>query len=221
MLKSLKPLVQISFYLLIWMSWLRIVLFLYTIFPESGIPTDLAMSLFAGLRFDLLVLGFIWIPIWFSYWIFYLLGRVSQISGLFKFYWVLVILITTSLAVIDFYWFTAKYLRMNYEVLSSDGFWIIAEQAANTKYLTALPLIILPALALLIYTILKFYLVDYSEKPTKVILNLIFSFLIVASAARGTWTAHHLEWQDSQVSDTQSLNELALNPLWNLDKAKR
>ncbi len=217
-LKSLKPMVQTSFYILLWMSWLRLVLFLYNIYPDHGIPSDLAASMFAGFRFDLLVLGFAWIPVWFLYWIFHLLGRASQISGLLKFYFVILILGTLFLSVVDLYWFNTRAVRMTFEALSPDGFWAVADQATNWRLLSAMPLMALPGLFLFLWTIWKMKVVDYSEKMTKVLLNFVFSFLIVASAARGTWTAHHLELADAQVSSFRLLNELALNPWWNLDK---
>lgn len=217
-LKSLKPLVQMSFYILLWMTWLRIVLFLYNIYPEHGIPSDLAASLFAGFRFDLLVLGFAWIPIWVLYWFFHFLGRVSQVSGLFKAYFFLIVLGTTLLTIVDFYWFNARTVRMTFETLSPDGFWAVADQATNWRLWSAIPLIVLPGFVLGLLSLWKMNIADYSEKPMKVLLNFIFSLLIVASAARGTWTAHHLELADAQVSSFRALNELALNPWWNLDK---
>jgi len=51
--------------------------------------------------------------------------------------------------------------------------------------------------------------------------RLVLPFLLFAAGARGTWTSHHLELQDSeQISNTPQLNELSLNALWTLDKNK-
>lgn len=218
MLKNLQPLVRTSFFLLLWMSWLRLVLFLYTIYPDQGLPEDLAMALFTGFRFDLLVLGFIWIPIWVLFWSSYFFGRISQISGLLKIYMGFVILTIAVLSVFNFYWFRAKAVTMNYLALSQDGVWAIVDNLGDLRLMSSLPLMILPGFFLFLFTIWKQNITDYSEKRLKVLLNLFFSLLIVASCARGTWTAHHLELQHAQISTNKTLNQLVLNPLWNLDK---
>lgn len=43
-------------------------------------------------------------------------------------------------------------------------------------------------------------------------------WLLVGLAARGTVTPHHLEKQHSDVSSSPALNQLVLNPVWSFDK---
>jgi hypothetical protein len=221
MINSLKPLVKTSFFILLWMSWLRLVLFFYNIYPDHGFHQDLAASLFTGARFDLLVLGFAWIPVFVFYWIFYFLGGLAKASKGFKSYFLFLILLISLLSVLDLFWFHSKGMRLNYLALSEDGFWAVADKAADFRLVSAIPLMLLPGLIIFLTTLWKLNIADTEPSARvseKVMLNLVLSFIVVASAARGTWTAHHLEWAHAQVSNLKLLNELSINPLWNLDK---
>ena len=56
-------------------------------------------------------------------------------------------------------------------------------------------------------------------KPgTLVVRGAIAPIFITALAARGTVSAHHLGMEHAEVSQVQSLNQLALSPLWAFDK---
>lgn len=52
------------------------------------------------------------------------------------------------------------------------------------------------------------------EKSLRVLLPAV----LIALAARGTISAHHLRYEDSQVSFTEAINEMALNAPWCFDK---
>jgi hypothetical protein len=54
--------------------------------------------------------------------------------------------------------------------------------------------------------------------PLLIFLRYVIPVLLVAGAARGTWTAHHLEKADSEISAWENVNELALNAVWAWDK---
>ncbi|MNT91983.1 hypothetical protein D3C72_2331740 [compost metagenome] len=52
----------------------------------------------------------------------------------------------------------------------------------------------------------------------EIFIRLIFPFVLIVLAARGTVEAHHLGMEHSVVSSVSSINEMALNPLWCFDK---
>jgi RsiW-degrading membrane proteinase PrsW (M82 family) len=50
-------------------------------------------------------------------------------------------------------------------------------------------------------------------------LKWLFPIFVVGLMARGTVTAHHLEFLHSEVSASAKLNEIVLNAAWTLDKS--
>jgi hypothetical protein len=218
----LKVLLKPTLLILGWMSILRLLLFIAVFYPEVGMHADLPAAFLMGLRFDLLVLGFLWIPIVVLTWVWTIALPPRKLLMFWKIYLVLAVLAIFDLSWMDFFWTAVSRTRLNHESFSADtrlildqGWKLLGESkpwiATIAMGLSSLGLV------LVIYEV-KFKN-SYSATPkAKLALQVAVSILLVGLAARGTWTPHHLALEHAQVSSNPMINQLPLNPLWNLDK---
>lgn len=221
-LQLLKCLLKPTFLILIWMTFLRLLLTAAFFYPKIGMHSDLPAAFWAGFRFDFLVLGFAWIPIVAITWLWALAFPPRKLFFLWKIYFVVAVLLTFDLSWMDFFWTAVTSSRLNHEFFSADSKQILDEGwklLGPTKSWIATFGMGLSSLGLVLYLHELKLKKDYSMPPIwKVTLQALLSFLFVAFAARGTWTPHHLNIEHAQVSENPLLNQIPLNPLWNLDK---
>jgi hypothetical protein len=221
-LQLLKSLLKPTLLILLWMTVLRLLLYAAVYEPKIGMHPDLAAAFFAGFRFDLLVLGFAWIPIVVFTWLWALAMPPRKLLLVWKLYLVICILAVFDFSWLDFFWTAVAGARINHEFFTSDSKQVLDEGwkilGAGRAWIVTLGMG-LSSLGLVIYVYDLKLKKSYSiPSRAKVICMAIASVFLVALAARGTWTAHHLNIEHAQVSENPIVNQIPLNPIWNLDK---
>lgn len=182
--------------------------------------------LFQGFRFDLLVWGFFWIPIFVLFWPTFLLFSKSKFYvrwafEFIRFYFGLIVSFVAVLSILDFDFFSRNLERITYFDWRLQG----TNISWNQPMLSFGAFTVIGYLAILF--LVFFFEVDKSKaKQSKIssfferrmYLFCLLQFLLIALAARGTLTPHHLNIEHSLVSADPVLNELVLNSVWNWDK---
>jgi len=175
---------------------------------------DLFLSLFTGIRFDLLILGFIWIPLIVGIWILPILVSARGTFWLAKIYLMGTSIVILYDSMIDFAWFQIFSHRLKGE-LSMPISDLLKQAASAHSWAWLMGVYLLMALpcSWLILKIIqrKLKTQKKSENPFLVIAKILASILLVALAARGTLTPHHLAKEHSEISTQPLLNNLALN----------
>lgn len=198
---------------------------------------------FEGFRFDLLVLGFIWIPIWIFFWILGALKKQTFFHHLLFVYLSCVWILSSFIYFNDFFYYTQRGSRFyGLQFLTR-----IKEEPPMNLFLSSffqdfqkltlqqgqfvLGLIISLFLIFLFsgwtrifrfyiqqkQNILKFSNLKFYQGQTlnfKLVKLFFLSFILIGLAARGTLSPHHLERADSEISNIKSLNELVFNSVW-------
>lgn len=214
----LKPTILI----LIWMTGLRALLYFFVFYWQIKFHSDLASAFWSGFRFDLLVLGFFWIPFVAFVWLLGLFGLARKLFLLWKVYFVFVIVTVASLSWLDLFWTASHNTRLNSEIFKSSvgetlnwGWFSLGGTPAIIS-----TILILYSSYLLFVSVGKLQSPGSSPKVSKsqLTFEVFISIILVAFAARGTWTPHHLNIEHSQVSSDPQVNQLPLNAPWNLDK---
>ncbi|MBX3039715.1 MAG: hypothetical protein KF789_03270 [Bdellovibrionaceae bacterium] len=210
---------------LVFMSLLRFLF--YWNFSErfSGISGgDLLQSFAVGIRFDLLVLGFLLIPVVglapFVLWTPRHLDRWMRTLVVYLCsMWVLIV----GLSFADFLYFSAHGQRLSLMAVSDplgrEVFWSASERLGTGTLLMNAGIFFL-----LVFILNSRFLALLKSPPS---MNLgarsfwkrwVVCLFLTALAARGTVTAHHLEWQDAKISEARILWELTINSPWAWDK---
>ncbi len=235
----LRMMLRPTSHLLLWMTVLRLWLFFALDFELLGFHRDLAQALFAGFRFDLLILGFVWIPIVVGTWLCAIWWNPRRLALIWKLTFALLILAIFDLSWLDLFWTATHQSRINSQFFNSDLKTVVIEGWLTLGSLRSLFYLVLLASS----TFAMILSLNWKERwkvvgekkaageraaeplrqrvespPAKFFFQLIGSFLLVALAARGTWTAHHLNMEHSQVSEEPKINQLVLNPAWNITK---
>lgn len=228
--KVFHRLAMLSFAMVIFMSLFRLNLYFLSVFSATpnAVFVEIGQSFLAGLRFDLLIFGFLMAPI-------YVLLMIQAISekwprGIFKFYKVyfaLAWLLICVLTFIDFFYFAKFGERMRFKDYSSWNISVLTEQMQSMPtyqiwFFSTITFMLL-CLGLMLTKALRFgeWKDEYSpqagskfEMAWRILVPLIVVFL----AARGTIEAHHLALEHSEVSNMKPINEMALNAVWCFDK---
>jgi hypothetical protein len=197
-------------------SWLRgnifliVLLSVYRIFFLISIKSELSFSsemqeiIFAflvGLRFDLMVLGFINIPIVFF-------TKTEKAVKLFPYYFIACAGIVSVMSSLDAIYFQINNDRVNKLFLFPT---LEAEQIIK---------IILFSIPFAVFTFL--YL---SQKEQKIILTnwktYLAAIFLVALATRGSLGQHHLDLRHSEISKNNFINLLCINSPYAWDQALR
>ncbi len=201
------------------------------LFPWAGVENILELF-FTGFRFDLMICGFLLIPI-----VFILLVRLSLPEHVpnyqFVFYstrygaifWAAIVLMSA----VDSH-FVALYHRH----MRKEDWAHLSDLGNLTKFVKLdydshffISVFAHLALAYLGFRILlsieDFYvdrrtLLALFGRQIELILKLLLPLIIVAFLARGTLGAHHLGARHSEVSDDKRWNELVFNPMWTFNK---
>lgn len=218
----LKALLKPTLLILVWMTLLRLLLYVTLFTKQLGIHPDLGKALFAGFRFDLCVLGFLWIPIVVITWLSAFFTSPRKLFFAWKLYFVVIILLTFDLYWMDLFWTAVSNARLNSEFFTADSR-VILDQGwkivGNQKAWICTLAMGISSLGLVLWLyglkIKKTY-----DLPNRAQLagEILLSVFLVAFAARGTWTPHHINIEHAQVSSEPLMNQIPLNPLWNLDK---
>ncbi len=221
------------------MSLQRFVLFLIVVrhwlFGADGLT--IAMGFINGARFDLCVLGFLNLPVLFIVWILSTDKVTNSTSKLVQLLrrWVLWIyfgvttLIIHALGLFDLMFFTANRHRWTYYDWQDSGLSFVGEVASGWGGLFTFGVIMLFIVLWLFRSIFTLYKVQLNSvslgklkanesKAALVATGFLLPLFITALAARGTWTAHHINIEHSEISGVQALNQMTLSPVWAFDK---
>lgn len=227
----------------IFLEWARVgakFLFLMTLFRvglfflvvQSSAPNagglGILLSFFAGLRFDLLILGFIFVPVGLCLLVqSYFLMWAQGLLILYKVYFFAVWLAICLLNLVDFLFFLSEKKRMrfdDYQLINWDWIQSRVSAAPNLELFafTIMTLILLViGLAIIVNVRWGYWKDRFSPDlgtKTEILWRLVLPLLGVALAARGTVEEKHLNIEHSQVSSEVPVNEMALNPIWCFDK---
>ena len=219
------------------MSLQRLVLFLivvrHWIFGTSG--TVIGESFLAGLRFDICVLGFINIPALFIVWWICSDAATKSANPVVKslrkwslwVYMGLMSLVIHVMGMFDLMFFATSGHRWTFTDWQKQGFDFFVTVVAKwgsmfTGGVIAFFLLLWVFRSVFILFRVQLHTVDVlpgrENKLRDIFLGLLLPICIAALAARGTITPHHLGMEHAEVSQIQSLNQLALSPLWAFDK---
>jgi hypothetical protein len=228
--KTFFKLLKLSLAMIFFMTLFRMNLFFLSVFHAlPNLDMNEVMQAFvAGLRFDVLIFGFLLSPI-------VLITLIQAFfekwpRGLFVFYKIylgLAWIIICALTFVDFFYFAKFGKRMRFAEYSDWSIrqtWdLIQGLQLNQSLIFSVITVMLLCLGLMLLRALQFgnWKDEYSpHKGSKleITIRAIFPILAVVLAARGTVEAHHLALEHSQVSNTVSINEMALNSIWCFDK---
>jgi hypothetical protein len=218
----LKTLLKPTLLVLIWMMVLRMLLVATVYYPKLQSTENLNLAFFTGFRFDLLVMGFFWIPIVVITWLSTLFMSPRKLFFFWKLYFVIGILIIFDLYWMDLFWSAVSNVRLNSDLFHVDTKVIFDEGwkliGATKSWVCTLGMGF-SSLGLVL-SLYGLHLQKNYNLPSrgKLAAQVLLSLLLVAFAARGTWTPHHLNIEHAQVSSDPVMNQIPLNPLWNLDK---
>jgi hypothetical protein len=221
-IQLLQSLLKPTLLILVWMSGLRLLLYLSIFHSQLTDFSDVPAAFFAGFRFDLLVLGFFWIPVIAFTWLSTLVMAPLKLLWWWKIYFVLVVLVILGLSWLDFFWTVVMGTRINSEFFLVDWKQILDQGWDRVGGVMSWGVTLLMGLSALALSLIVFNLKIKKAlrlfSATRVVLGCFLSFLLVAFAARGTWTPHHLNIETAQVSGNLQINQIPLNAVWNLDK---
>ncbi|MBO9665692.1 MAG: hypothetical protein J7501_02635 [Bdellovibrio sp.] len=228
--KVLAKLAKLSVAMIFFMTLFRINLFFLSAFQriEDLNFTEVIQAFVAGVRFDILVFGFLLIPIYFLL----LIQAISERwpRGMFYFYktyFALVWLIVCALSYVDFFFYSHHGSRMRFQEYSS---WtpeftkeLMGTLQMNQVLIFTIITLVLLALGFMAIRGLKFgdWKDEYSPNQggkMEVALRIVLPLLLITLAARGTVEPHHLALEHSEVSNNKALNEMGLNAVWCFDK---
>lgn len=186
---------------------------------------DFLTMLFWGIRFDLCVIGFLMIPIFFLYLVSYIrrlrpfcffTGQLYKALVLVMVFLVLHFNIPFMDKNIPFdvpYWMHWSDYRSVFFLDCSVCYWDYHYQA------TILPLQIISGLMLLLILFSLFSRWQYFSDKLNPKREVLF-FVLLALMARGKVGEHHLRYEDSIWHKHPLINSLSNNPLWLIDKIR-
>lgn len=228
--KVFAKLLKLSIAMIFFMTLFRLNFFfldVYYILPELN-PGEILQAFLAGVRFDVLIFGFLFIPIYFLL----ILQAVfekwpKKLFYFYKTYFGLAWIVICALTFVDFFYFTKHGTRMRFADYSDWSFATTYEQAQSLQInqwatFTIITVVLLVLGHMLIKS-LKFgvWKDEYSPHPAyrgEVLLRILVPLILIMLAARGSVMPHHLALEHSEVSDSKELNEMALNAVWCFDK---
>ncbi|MGE5086446.1 MAG: hypothetical protein ACM3MG_09120 [Bacillota bacterium] len=228
--KVLVKLMKLSVAMIIFMTLYRLNLFMLAGFAkvEETSLVEVLQAFLVGARFDILVFGFLFIPV-----IFVLLAQAFSEKWpkwmylVYKTYFGLVWILISLFTYADFFFYALHGKRMRFAEYSSWNFETLWEQwhtlPVNQTAIYTVITIVLLVLAHMLIRSLDFgnWKDEYSPHPARrgeVALRIILPILIIFLMARGTVEPHHLALEHAQISNNDALNEMGLNAVWCFDK---
>ena len=189
---------------------------------------DLIQMLWMGLRFDLCVTSFLFIPIYF----------ISLGLLFFDFTWIvkmLKVIGNSFIALVYVSVFGIYFLNLPFFIKNTRfgiPFWMRSEDYQSLWDLTIYPsywsfnylsefqfthvILVILFSVLMSLTVIPLPQTRFKKRGWVFISYL----LVIILLARGKLGQHHLRYEDSLFSKYKLVNELALNPLWVIDKSK-
>lgn len=228
--KVFKKYLKVSFSLIIFLTILRFNVFFLSVsaWLKDSSFAEVFLAFFTGLRFDILVYGFLLIPALIFWWLITLSIQwkpwaVALTHWWFRLTWLAVCL----LQVVDFMQFHTNGVRIRaVEFESLFGGWL----SQIWPQVSLIPFLVFTAVAAIIWTLgawvlRQVELGDWKDEYSpirggakEILWRLIWPLFVVGLMARGTLEEHHLRYEHSLISNDTRLNEMALNPMWTLDK---
>ncbi len=216
--------------LVFFMTLFRLNLYLLIVFGATRHASfiNVLESLWVGFRFDLLVFGFLFIPLFF---VVIFQGIAEKwprfMFVVYKTYFLACWTWVCILTYFDFFHFSQHGKRMRYIDYSSVSWGRFLDQfsslASQTSWIFTIVTGLLVILGFSMTKSINFggWKDEFSpEKPFKFegVLRVLLPLLIISFAARGTIEEHHLRREHSEVSEFKEINEMALNAVWCFDK---
>ncbi len=219
---GLKLFGKLTLAILGWLSFFRLLLYIFVLNQNKFPLMETLVGFWMGFRFDLLVLGFLWIPFIFFVWLAPLKWSPRKLLPFFKIYWLLQILLIFNLSWMDIFWTEEFNVRLNDSFKLPDSFEVLGFGWEKLGFFDSIfvTFLMVFSTAFLLHFLVKLDLKKTFHTPSarQTILRAIASLLLVAFSARGTLTPHHLELAHAQISNDPLLNQLPLNAMWNMDK---
>ncbi|WII72111.1 hypothetical protein QJS83_16740 [Bdellovibrio sp. 22V] len=216
--------------MIVFMSLFRLNLYFLSVFhatPDADV-VEIAHSFLAGFRFDLLIFGFLFIPLYFVLMIqAFTESWPKTLFVFYKGYFIVVWFLICVLNFVDFFHFSRYGVRMRFQDYIGWNLDTLVEQAKllqpNQVWIFSIITVLLFSLGYTLTKSLKFgeWKDEYSpQKGSKleVALRVLLPLIVIILAARGTVEPHHLALEHSEVSNTKAINEMALNAVWCFDK---
>lgn len=216
--------------MVVFMTLFRMNLYFLSVFhatPDVSFM-EVLQSFIAGLRFDLLVFGFLFIPIYFVVLIQAFTEKWPRtMFVIYKSYFTLVWFLICVLTLVDYFYFANYGRRMRFNEYMAWTPDTLLEQAQkmqnNQVWIFCTITVMLFSLGYTLTKSLKFgdWKDEYSpHKGGKFEIGwrVIVPLLLIVLAARGTVEPHHLALEHSEVSNNKAINEMALNAVWCFDK---
>ncbi|HEY8270376.1 MAG TPA: hypothetical protein VIG33_05765 [Pseudobdellovibrionaceae bacterium] len=226
------------------MSLQRLVLFLVVIrhwvFGVDGLT--IGTSFINGVRFDLCVLGFLNIPVLFFTWAVstdFIANTQNKVLQFLQ-QWMLWIYLTMTtliihvLGLLDLMFFAANGHRWTYYDWQESGLSFFGKMWSAWGVFFTFGVIFLFLIlwtSRSLFTLYKLKLQGEllarlplmkgrlsTSKSALIAVGFLLPLFVVALAARGTWTPHHINKEHAEVSQIQALNQMTLSPIWAFDK---
>jgi hypothetical protein len=205
-------------------SVFRLILWLGFYSKKATLSLDLLAAFVSGLRFDLLVYGFFWLPFLFAIWLLCFFKKTDWLYNFGRSYWMIAQTYFILFILAEIFFVAARGHRLNSQFanLQPSELFPVAFQNEN-------PFLLLFVLAATTIAIIWVYRKLLNIQPQnwvpqrdlsgiRQLALVILSFLIAGLAARGTVRAHHLRYEDALVSENPQINQIPLNPVWSQDK---
>lgn len=216
--------------LILFMTLFRMNLYFLSVFHATPnvTMTEVGQAFLAGLRFDILIFGFLFIPVYFVLIVQAVLESWPRFMFfLYKAYFVLAWFLICALTFMDFFHFAKHGARMRFADYMGWNPDVLIEQARslqpNQVWIFCIITVMLFGLGYTLTKSIRFgeWKDEYSPhggSKFETVFRIFLPLLLIALAARGTVEAHHLALEHSEVSYNQAINEMALNAVWCFDK---
>lgn len=220
----------LAFAMIVFMTLFRLNLYFLSVFhaTPNAAAVEIWQSFLAGLRFDLLIFGFLFIPLYFLVMIQAFMQKWPRAGFLFyKVYFTVVWFLICALTFVDFFHFAKFGKRMRFADYNSwnvqDWLGQFHSLPPNQSWIFCVITVLLFSLGYMLVKGLKFgeWKDEYSPQAGskfEVLWRTLLPLILIVLAARGTVEAHHLALEHSEVSLDQVINEMALNAVWCFDK---
>lgn len=220
----------LSLAMVLFMTLFRLNLYFLSVFHATPNVDfiEVVHSFIAGVRFDILIFGFLFIPLYFLIMAQALTQKWPR--GMFSFYkiyfglsWFLICVMTFM----DFFHFTRHGRRLRFEGYMNWNFDTLMEQMKalqnNQTVIFCVITVLLFSLGYMLVQSLSFgeWKDEYSPQAGsrfEIVWRIVLPLILIALAARGTVEPHHLALEHSEVSSNTAVNEMALNAPWCFDK---
>ncbi|AHI04717.1 hypothetical protein BDW_01035 [Bdellovibrio bacteriovorus W] len=189
---------------------------------------DILEAFFVGLRFDILVMGFVFILPTVLLTVQAVTVQWSTLTNtLHKLYFFVIWVLMSLMIYVDFFHFAkfGRHMRWReYESLDFSQYYSWIESSLPSQFwIFTLMVAFFLGIGLAAIRSLDFghWKDEFSpRKPwfMEKTVRILWPLLFVALCARGSLGQHHLRLEDSQVSKNEAINEMALNAIWCFDK---